>query len=69
MGKEMRNRHAVLLAVLASFAIYLSPLPTHGGFTTPGLVIWQEHPGPLGRELAFLATILVFQALLGLLVY
>ncbi len=73
MGKEMRNRHAVLLAVLASFAIYLSPLPVHGGFMTIGLVIWQESgqtPGPLGGlRPDMLATVLVFQALLWLLVY
>ncbi len=68
----MQVRHAALLAVLASFAIYLSPLPVHGGVTTIGLVIWQESdqtPGPLGWLLALLATFLVFQAVLGLLVY
>ncbi len=72
MAKEMQVRHAALLASLASFAIYLSPLPIHGGFTTLGLVIWQESGqplGPLGWLLAMLATVLVFQALLGLLVY
>ena len=51
MAKKMQRRHAVPLAVLASFAIYLSPLPVHGGVTTVGLVFWQESgqtPGPLG---------------------
>ena len=69
----MPYRHAALLALLASFAIYLSPLPMHGGFTTFGLVIWQESgqtPGPLGGlRLDMLATVLAFQALLWSLVY
>ncbi len=72
MVKEMQVRHAAPLAVLASFAIYLSPLPIHGGVTSIGLVIWQESGqslGPLGWLLAMLATVLAFQALLGLLVY
>jgi hypothetical protein len=73
MAKEMQFRHAALLAVLASFAIYLSPLPVHGGVTTIGLMLWQESgktPGPLGGLRSdMLATVLVFQALLGLLAY
>ena len=71
MAKGMQSRHAAPLALLGSFAIFLSPLPTHGSLTTPGLVIWQEGlpHGSFGWLLALLATVLVFQALLGLLIY
>ena len=46
MAKGMRKRHTVILAMIASFAIYMSPLPTHGSATTIGLLFWQDGRWP-----------------------
>ena len=68
----MQHRSAAVLALLASFAMYFSPLPTHGGATTVALQLWYERAQPFalgGWILSMFATILLFQALLGVLVY
>ncbi len=71
-GKEIQHRSAAVLALLASFAMYFSPLPTHGSATTVALLLWQERAQPFeldGWMLSMFATVLLFQALLGGLVY
>ncbi len=68
----MQPRHAALPAVLGSFVIHLSPVPVHGGVTAVGSLIWQESGstlGPIGWLLAMGAAVLVFQAMLGILIY
>ncbi len=68
----MQHRSAAVLALLASVAMYFSPLPTHGGATTVALQLWYERAQPFalgGWILSMFATILLFQALLGVLVY
>ncbi len=71
-GNEIQHRSAAVLASLASFAMYFSPLPTHGSATTVALQLWQQRAQPFeldGWMLSMFATVLLFQALLGGLVY
>ena len=71
-GNEIQHRSAAVLALLASFAMYFSPLPTHGSATTVALLLWQERAQPFepnGWISSMFATVLFFQALLGVLVY